>query len=268
MAARIFFPHLLCLIIGVCLGFSLQAQVLGLRQPPSPEQQRQMKIRLQEELKNADSDTLRVRLKMQIAGLTVQGNTTEALQLAKEALALAEKTNHTETIARAYFGAANIQMRSNRYDDALQYLNDGLPAAEKLENPDLLSNYYNQFGQIYQERGVYEKALAYYRKANDALQKTAAPPIRKAGVLNQIGMILHKTGKHRDAASYLEKAGTMAEQARIWDMADGIWNNLANCHDALNEPQEAEAARAKSRACVEQNKKKAMAPASIKSGSN
>lgn len=268
-AARIFFPHIFRLMIGICLGFSLQAQVfVGPRQPPSPEEQRQMKLRLQEDLKTAGSDTARVRLKMQIAGLTAPESFSEALTLAKEAQALAEKTGHPETIVRARFGMASLYLRNNRFDDALQHLNEGLPLAEKLGSDQLLEGFHNQLGRIYLERGMYEKALLHYQKSSDALEKTSAPPTRKAGVLNQIGMILHKSGKHRDAAGYLEKAGTLAEQARVWDMADGIWNNLANCHDALNEPQEAEAARAKSRACTERSKKKVLAQPPSKPGNN
>ncbi len=252
----------------VGLTISLNAQGVGPRKPPTPEEQRQMKTKVEEELKNATADTTRARLKMQIAGMTMQDNVAEALQLAKDALALAEKTNHPETIARANFGVANIYVRSNRYDDALQYLNDGLPMAEKLGNPDLLSGFYNHLGSIYFERGVYEKALLYYRKNLAALEKTPAPPTRKAGVLNQIGMLLHRTGKHREAIESLQKAGVMAEQAQMWDMATGIWTNVSNCHESLNEPGEAEAARAKAKACQDRNKKKAPAPTTTKSGSN
>lgn len=268
MTVRTFLPHLFCLITGIFGAFALQAQPVGARQPPSPEQQRQLKTEAQEALAKATSDTARVRLKMQIAGLTAQDDFPGALQLAKEALTLAEKTKHPETIVRSNFGVANMYIRANRYDDALQYLTDGLPAAEKLGNADLLSAYYSQLGRIYHERGVYEKSLLYYRKTLDALEKIQAPPSQKAGVLNQIGMLLQKTGKHREALDPLQKAAALAEQAQIWDMAAGGWTSVANCHDALSQPEDAEAARAKAKACQDRNKKKATAQAMIKSGNN
>lgn len=264
-----FYPiRLITAMLWLGWAVTLNAQMLGPRQPPSPEEQRRMRTRAEEELQNAGSDTARVRLKMQIAGLTAPENFAEALTLAKDALALAEKTKHPETIARARFGLANIYQRNNRLDDALQHLNEGLPLAEKLGIAQVLEGYHNQLGRIYLERGMYEKALLHYQKSLEGLEKTSAPPFRKAGVLNQIGMILLNSGKHREAAGFLEQAGALAEHARAWDMADGIWNNLANCHDALNEPREAEDAREKSRACAEYNKKKALAHPPKKSGNN
>lgn len=255
---------------AVCLGYLLPAyaQSPERRQSPSPEEMQKMKTRIGEELKTVRSDTAKVRLQMQLANMTSRDNFNEAIKLGLEAVALAEKTGHTESIARSYLSMGTMYLANSRYDNALEYFNKGLPLAEKTGITQLQQSYYNNIGLIYDRRGVYEKALEYYRKSYSALEKMQPPPARKAIGLMQIGQILGRTGKYRESTEAYQKALDFAEQAQDWAKVSGIWFNIGNNYESLGEKERAEAAFAQSREFGERDKKKANSPARNKSGSN
>ncbi|MBP6828664.1 MAG: tetratricopeptide repeat protein [Saprospiraceae bacterium] len=256
---------------AVCVLFCLlpaHAQSPERRQPPTPEEIQKMKTRIGEELKKAQSDTAKVRLQMQLAGLTARENLDGAIKLAQAAIALAEKTEHTETIARSYFGTGSIFLTQNRYDDALEYFNKGLPIAEKTGDAHIQQPYYNNLGMIYERKGVYEKTLDYYHKSYAALEKIQASPGRRAGALMQIGQVQSRTGKYRESNESYQKALNFAEQAQEWEKVSGIWFNIGNNYNDLGETAQAEAAFAKSREYRDREKKKAPSPENRKSAGN
>lgn len=265
-----FLPFKRLLFAAACLlGFlSANAQPPERRQPPSAEEIPKLKAKVAEELKAATADTARVRLLIQLASLNSRDNLNEAVKLGKEAVTLADKSGHTETIARSYVSFGTIYLMNNRYDDALEYLNKGLPAAEKTGKPDVLQPYFNNLGLIYDRRGVYEKALDFYRKSYSALEKMQTPPSRRAVGLMQIGQILSRTGKYRESIETYQKALIFAEQAQEWEKVSGIWYNIGNNYKDLGEEEHAEQAFAKSGEFRERDKKKAPSPANGKSGSN
>lgn len=258
------------LFAAICLAWFLpaNAQAPERRQPPSPEELPKLKSKVAEELKAATSDTARVRLLIQLASLNSRDNFNEAVKLGKEAVALADKSGHTETIARSYMSFGTIYLTNNRYDDALEYLNKGLPAAEKTGKPEVLQPYFNNLGQIYERRGVYEKTLDYYRKSYSAMEKMQTPVTRRAGALMQIGQILSRTGKYRESIEVYQKALAFAEQAQDWEKVSGIWYNIGNNYKDLGEEEQAEQAFAKSGEFRERDKKKVLSPANGKSGNN
>lgn len=234
--------------------------------PLSPEETQKMKTRVGEELNAAKSDTARVRLQMQLASLAARDNLNEAIKLGKEGIALAEKTGHTETIARACQTMGNIFLTNNRYDDALEYFNKGLPQAEKTGIAQIQQSYYNNLGVIYDRKGVYEKALDYYRKSYAAMEKLQISPERRAGALMQIGQVQGRTGKFRESNESYQKALGFAEKAKDWEKVSGIWFNIGNNYSELGDTQQAQAAFAKSQEY--RDKKKASSPAKDKSANN
>ena len=265
------YPFFYAFLLATCLLFCpllLPAQAPGPRQPPTAEELRQMKTRLETDLKNAGSDTARVRLKMQLAGLISADTPNGAFDMAREALALAEKTGHTETVARSHFGLGNLYLRNNRPEQALEQFNRGLPLAEKTARPDLQEAYYKSLAQIYFDRGVYEKSLDYYRKSLSMLEKMQAPPLRQATTLIQIGNLLERTGKNREAVETFKKALGGLEQARDWGKAGAVWRSIGNCYQALGDTGQAEQAYAKARAYQDDDKKKAPFPANGRPGNN
>ena len=265
-----FLPVKRLLFAAACLlGFlSANAQPPERRQPTSAEELPKLKTKVAEEIKAATTDTARVRLLIQLASLNSRDNLNEAVKLGKEAVALADKSGHTETIARSYMSFGTIYLTNNRYDDALEYLNKGLPAAEKTGKPEVLQPYFNNLGLIYDRRGVYEKALGYYRKSYSALEKMQTPPARQAGALMQISQILGRTGKYRESIDTYQTALGFAEQAQDWEKVSGIWYNIGNNYKDLGEEEQAEQAFAKSGEFRERDKKKVPSPANGKSGNN
>ena len=254
--------------LAACLFslLSLRAQSPERRQAPSPEEVQKIKTQIEEELKTATSDTAKVRLQMQLASLVSRENFNEGLLLAKSAVALAEKTGHTETIARCYFAIGNIYSGNDRYDNALEYFNKGLPLAEKTGKPVLQEGYYKSLAQIYFNRGVYEKALDFYQKSFGALKKMQAPPARKATTLAQIGNVFYNTQKHREAINTFKQALGFAEQAQDWRLAGSMWQNIGNNYSALGEKEAAEQAQSKAQELWDRDKKKVSSPANNKSG--
>lgn len=266
MCHRSAYLHFLIPVFCALYAFPIFAQSPERRQAPSQEETQKLKTRIAEELKTATSDTAKVRLRMQLASLTARDNLNEAIKLGQEGVALAEKTGHTETAARACQTMGSIYLTNNRYDNALEYYNKGLPLAEKTGIATIQQSYYNNLGVIYDRRGVYEKALDYYRESYSLLEKMPVPAGRKAGGLMQIGQVQSRTGKYRESIESYRKALGFAEQAQDWEKVSGIWFNIGNNYNNLDDPQQAEAAFAKSQEY--RDKKKVPSPANGKSANN
>ncbi|MCK6690633.1 MAG: tetratricopeptide repeat protein [Thermoanaerobaculia bacterium] len=261
-----FYARLIAAALCLLFVFAVSAQSPERRQALTPEEVQKLKTRIAEELKTAKPDTAKVRLQMQLAGLTARDNLNEAIKLGQEGVALAEKTAHVETIARACQTMGNIFLTNNRYDNALEYFNKGLPLAEKTGIAQIQQSYYNNLGVIYDRKGVYEKALDYYRKSYSLIEKLPVPPGRRAVALMQVGQVQSRTGKYRESNESYQKALGFAEQAQDWEKVSGIWFNIGNNYNELSDTQQAEAAFAKSQEY--RDKKKAPSPANSKSANN
>lgn len=263
-----FFRLIICAAFMLLYTFSARAQSPERRPPPTAEERQQLKSRMEEEYKAAKSDTARVRLQIQLASLTAPDNFNEGVKLGQEAVTLADKTGHSETIARACLAVAILYFTNNRYDNALEYLNKGLPAAKKTASIPLLQSYHNNLGMMYERKGIYEKALDFFHKSYEALEKMQAPPARRAGALMQIGQVQGRTGKYRESNESYTKALTLAEQLQDWEKVSGIWNNIGNNYNDLGDTARAEEAFAKSREYRERDKKKASSRPNPTSGNN
>jgi len=268
MVFHLLFKRLFFAVVCLFCMLPAYAQSPERRQPLSPEEMQKTKTGMEEELKMVRSDTAKVRLQLQLASLISRDNFNEAIKLGLEAVALAEKTGHTESIARAYLSMGTMYLMNNRYDNGLEYLNKGLPWAEKTGIAQLQQSYFNNIGQIYDRKGVYEKALDFYRRSYAILEKQQVPPARRAIGLMQIGQVQSRTGKYRESNESYKKALVLAEQAQDWEKVSGIWFNIGNNYNDLSEPTLAENAFSKSREYRDRDKKKAFPPASSKSANN
>ncbi|MBK8920585.1 MAG: tetratricopeptide repeat protein [Saprospirales bacterium] len=250
-----------------CIALSAQTPEQSRQTPPGGNIQKR-KAQIEAALQAAGTDTARVRLRLQLAGIVSQENPADGIALAREAAALAEKTGHTETIARSYFGVGNLYLRDNRQDQALEWLNKGLPLATKTGKPDLQEACYKSLAHIYFNQGVYEKSLEYYREALALLEKMQAMPVRKAVALIQIGHLLSRTGKTREAIESYQKALGNLEQAQDWGKMGHTWRSIGDNYRILGETERTEQAYAKSQEYLERDKKKASSPASRRSANN
>ncbi len=239
------------------------------RRVPSAEEFKIRQAAIEKELATATTDSAKARLNLQLSTIVSRKDKNQALALVSEALSYAKKTGDAEIIARAYFGNGNLLFRINRFDEALENLKTGISYAHQLDNPDLLSNFYQITGQVYQRRGMYEKALENYQHSLTLrLQVPSTMPFQLSTLNLQIGNILSRTGKSREAIEYLEKSVAICEQEEDWEKAGGIWHNIAVEWLKLGENALADQAFAKAGELTERSKKKATSRPLTRSNSN
>ncbi|MCP3928869.1 MAG: tetratricopeptide repeat protein [Bacteroidetes bacterium] len=174
---------------------------------PSQEDIEKRIIELKTSLKEATTDTARVRLNLILADYIVTNKPHEGIALAKEALDLAINTDDTETIARSYFGNGNICSKGNKPDKALLYFEKGLPYAKKLGDPMLVNAYYYTMGRVYQRRGKHEEAIEHHQKGIIELQKMQSiPSLRLSSHYSAIANLYRQKGMYEKALEYFQKS--------------------------------------------------------------
>jgi len=126
--------------------------------------------------------------------------------------ALQELTTQGNTRAHAILRLAILEWSASRNSEALRILTENAFLFEKISNVALRGNYHNQFAMVLRSlasrdnRDDYlQRAICEYQEA-DANFKLAHNIVFRANVKNNVGFLLYKTSRFKDAHKYLEEA--------------------------------------------------------------
>jgi tetratricopeptide (TPR) repeat protein len=129
-------------------------------------------------------------------------------------------TAEGNTRARALLRLAILEWSASRHDDALRILGDNAPLFEKITNHAIKGNYHNQFALVLRELGSSQKRDDYFRRAIKAYQqadhhfKLARNTVFRAAVKNNLGFILKKLSRFKEAHRYLGEARRLMVSAK------------------------------------------------------
>ena len=133
---------------------------------------------LKKELLQEKTDSGRVRLLWTLARDMNKYNPDSALQLAQEALYLAQRTGNTEGESRSLGILANTFMKIGNYPRALELNLKKLQLEEQRNVPRSLASVLMNIGIVYALQDEYRQALEYYRKADSIIVKDSVKDFR------------------------------------------------------------------------------------------
>lgn len=148
-------------------------------------------------------------LQNQAHAFLIQGNYKEAEKLAREAVALAEKTwgPDSQETAQALFHLSAPFYASKDYDTAERVLLRSKEIWEKQEGeiPEQLGTILNNLGRIYEERDKPEHGASYHRRAIE-IRRRLPNKEDLAFSLGNYGVALGTAGKLEDACNSLRES--------------------------------------------------------------
>jgi len=184
---------------------------------------------LQHELQNVSNDRDRVAITLQLAEQFATRNPFLALEYTSESLKLAGKLQSDSLLVQANMHQATAYLHLGNYARALQYYQAAIQDAQKLSDSLWLSTAQGHVGIIHYYQRDYEGALNQYLKALNQFPSIKAgdkmAKIRKANLLNNIGIVYDETKRFKEAGHYYDEAIKLARDANDIGFIANILNN-------------------------------------------
>lgn len=144
--------------------------------------------------------------------------------------ALKKLTTEGDTRARAILKLATVELSATRYTDALKLLTDNQSLFDKVNNHTTKGSYHSELGIIFEEIGAAEirkdyftRAISEYKTADHHFN-LARNPVYRADVKNNVGLVLLKLSRYKEAHRYLDEARRLAvsfkDKARVAQFDD------------------------------------------------
>jgi tetratricopeptide (TPR) repeat protein len=192
---------------------------------------------LQHVLQDANTDIERVRITNQLAEQLAKRNPFLALEYATESLKLAERLKSDSLLVRANSNLGSVYLYLGNYARALQFYQSAIQGALKLSDSVGLSSAQGNMGIIHYYQTNYEGALDHYHKALQQFPtiKTGdtKTEIRKANLLNLIGVVYDETKRYEQAGHYYDEALKLARHTNDSDIIANILNNQGTLYRDL-----------------------------------
>jgi len=124
------------------------------------------------------------------------------------------------TTARALLKLATVEWSSGRYNAALELLTTHASVFEKVTNHTIKGNYHNELAIVLRNLGTADKKERYFKRAlteyglADRHFKLARNVVFRADVKNNLGFLLFKTGRFKEAHGQLEQARRLTSSVR------------------------------------------------------
>ena len=114
--------------------------------------------------------------------------------------------------ARALLKLSTVEWTSGRFREALELLNQNESLFRKITNPTIRGGYHSELAIIHRNLATTENRTEYFRLAVNEYKEAekqfelACNQIYRADVINNVGFLLFKLGRHKEAHKYLNEA--------------------------------------------------------------
>jgi signal transduction histidine kinase/predicted negative regulator of RcsB-dependent stress response len=161
---------------------------------------------LEQELQNKQPDTARVRLLTSLANSYMLVNFNKSLQYAREAVALADKTEDSQSRLRANRDMALVYMLGGDFTSALSHEKVALQIADEEKDSTQIGLSYSNIGNYYYELGVYDESYYYLTRAYSILSQgdvTREDSVLMNIALHNVGRVFKEMGQYETALQHL-----------------------------------------------------------------
>lgn len=114
--------------------------------------------------------------------------------------------------ARSLLKLTTVEWRAGRFREALELLNANEALFRKITNHTIKGGYHSELAIILRNLGTIENRPDYFRRATNEYREAerkfrlARNPIYRADVINNIGFLLFKLSRYKEAHKYLNQA--------------------------------------------------------------
>jgi tetratricopeptide (TPR) repeat protein len=114
--------------------------------------------------------------------------------------------------AKALLKLSTVEWTSGRFREALELLNQNESLFRKITNPTIRGGYHSELAIIHRNLATTENRVEYFRQAVTEYKEAekqfglARNQIYRADVINNVGFLLFKLGRHKEAHKYLDEA--------------------------------------------------------------
>lgn len=114
--------------------------------------------------------------------------------------------------ARALLKLSTVEWTSGRFREALDLLNQNESLFRKITNPTIRGGYHSELAIIHRNLATTENRVEYFRRAVSEYKEAekqfrlAHNEIYRADVINNVGFLFFKLGRHQEAHKYLNEA--------------------------------------------------------------
>lgn len=193
---------------------------------------------LQQELRKAADDSLRLILLDEISYLTSANNPHQSIEYAHQAVYMAEKLNNSKIKQQALHILGLNHYRLGNYDKTLDYFRQVLRLFEEENDLKGIARLHNNIGIIYDELNQYEKALSYYFKALE-VKRQLADSAEVASTLGNIGFAYQKLGLPDKSYDFLMQALKIDIKEGNQEGLIYTYENLGRLYASLNKADSA-----------------------------
>lgn len=132
--------------------------------------------------------------------------------------------------ARALLKLSAAEWTAGRFREALELLNNNEALFRKITNPTIKGGYHSELAIVHRNLATTENRLEYFRRAINEYKEAerqfrlAQNPIFRADVINNVGFLLFKLSRYKEAHKYLNEARRLTvrfkEKARTAQIDD------------------------------------------------
>lgn len=114
--------------------------------------------------------------------------------------------------ARALLKLSTVEWTAGRFREALELLDENESLFQKITNPTIRGGYHSELAIIHRNLATTENRIEYFQRALSEYKEAekqfrlARNQIYRADVINNVGFLLFKLGRHKEAYKYLDEA--------------------------------------------------------------
>ncbi|MBK9285225.1 MAG: tetratricopeptide repeat protein [Sphingobacteriaceae bacterium] len=193
---------------------------------------------LLQSLNNANSDTLKADIYVELSNNFRRTDPERAIQYAEKALLVYQRMNNQNGIIRAYLVLGTGHMNKSNYLSAFDYLNKASDMAIEIGDNKSLSRAKNNIGIIYMKQENYKMSLKYYQESLK-LRKALGVGNEIAPSLNNIGNVYYYQENYEEALNYYQQTLLYFEPANNGFGLAGAYGNIGRVYEKMNKTKEA-----------------------------
>ena len=196
--ARVFVKIHLSFLLGLISFSSLTSQTMVVDS-------------LMEALQQADTDTARINLLLELSWNYHNSKPQQTVDYAQRAYDIASAVSYERGKMKALNLIGIGLDAQGELDDALSYYEAALHQAEALKDSGKIWGYLNNVGLINERKGYYSKAMEYYHRSLSMIDENEHPE-HISILLNNIGLIYDHLKEYPKALEYLERSLAIERQ--------------------------------------------------------
>ncbi|MEO7306712.1 MAG: tetratricopeptide repeat protein [Ferruginibacter sp.] len=175
------------------------------------------------------TDTVKVKLMWNLAGIMNVYDPESALMYAQNALSLSTAIRYTEGQSKSLGALANTFRKMGNYTKALELNLRKLKLEEKGKNPRNLAMALMNIGIVYRYQEEYNKALEYYYKSDSVIQLNNLEDV-KYNIYMNLGDVYDRINNTDSAFSYFNKSLIISNNLKNDDYIGNSMTGLGNIY--------------------------------------